>query len=106
MNLAALMLEPARRMRQVRAEAGFVNDQDRCIHDAVREPCLREHPVAFAARAAGSRPVSAGDILQILDDDPAVVDRAAVMRSTRHGIFAERILLAQRIASRRADLRA
>ena len=41
--------------------------------------------------------VGAGDILQIFDDDPAVVDRAAVGEHEA-GHFAERVLLAQRVA--------
>src|SRR5690242_7861120 len=96
MNLAALMVEPAWRMRQVGTEAGLVNDQDRGIHDAVGQSSLREHAIALGS-VQSQQAIGSGNLLQELNDDPAVVDCASILQNkTRH--LAERILLTQRIS--------
>src|SRR4029077_4935962 len=55
----------------------------------------REHPIAVAS-AQRQQPVRAGNVLQVLDDDSAVVDRAAVAQDKAWHL-AQRVLLAQRI---------
>src|SRR5262249_31472986 len=87
--------EPARRMRQLATKTGFVNDQDRRVHNAVGKPRQCERPITLPS-AHRQQPVRAGDILQILDDNAAVIDRAFVRQDeTWH--LAEGILLSQRI---------
>src|SRR5262249_56868030 len=94
-DLATLMREPARRMRQIGTKAALVNNQDRGIDDSVGEPRQRERPIALPS-AQRQQPVGAGDVLQILNDDAAVVDRTFVgQHETGH--LAKRVLLLQRI---------
>ena len=81
--------------RRIRPEAVFVSHQNRRIHDAVGEPRQRQRMVALAPLER-QQPVGAGDILQVFNDDAAVIDSAAVgQHEARH--FTERVLSAQRV---------
>src|SRR5262245_58366056 len=95
-DLATLMPEPARRMRQIRTKAALVNDENGRVHDAVGKPRQRQRAIA-PAPAQGQQAIRTSDILQKLDDDAAVVNRAVVGQDET-GHLAERVLLSQRIA--------
>src|SRR5262245_55831603 len=94
-DLAALMGEPARRVRQIRAKAALVNDKNRGVHDAVGKARQRQRAKALAS-AQGQQTIRASDILQKLDDDAAVVN-GGVVGQDETGHLSERILLSQRI---------
>src|SRR5262245_31074283 len=95
-DLAALMREPARRMWQISTKAVFVNDENGRIHDAVGKSRERQRAVALGS-AQGQQAVRASGILQKLDDDAAVVNRAVVGQD-KTGHLSQRVLLSQRIA--------
>src|SRR5262249_16038658 len=94
-DLAALMGEPTRRVRQIRTKAALVNDENRGVHESVGKPRQRQRAIALAS-AHGQQPICARDILQKFDDDAAVVYRA-VVRQDETGHLSERILLSTRI---------
>ena len=85
-DLAALMIEPARRGRRVRTEAVLVDDQNRSIHNAVGKP--RQRQGLEAGRAAQrQQAVSARGILQEFDDDSSCRRSCCRRPARRHGIL-------------------
>src|SRR4029453_3432457 len=95
-DLAALMGEPARRMRQIGTKAALENHENGGIHGPVGKPRQRQRAIALAS-AQGQQTIRASDILQKLDDDTAVINRAVVGQDEKK-YLAERVLLSQRIA--------
>src|SRR5262245_8205162 len=95
-DLASLMSKPARRMRQIRTKAALINDENGRIHDAVGKSRERQCAIALPP-AQRQQAIRASNILQKLDDDAAVVNRAVVGQD-KTGHLSQRVLLSQPIA--------
>jgi hypothetical protein len=92
--LSGLVVEPSSAMVFGIAETGFVNPQQRGIHDAIgqRLACQDAKP----GKTSWDDAAATSQMIEIFEDDAAVVKRRAVIEQ-QNRYLAKRILRAQRI---------
>ena len=94
-DFAALIVKPWRMVNIGGAMTALIDNQDGGVENAVAQRLQRER-VTARRPAVRNDDAAAGDVVEIFEDDPAVIDGAVIV-GDQHRYFAERVVLPQHV---------